>query len=636
MKAKNFLTMFLAVVMVVVMMPVTEVEAAYTSGYYTYTVSGGEATITKADTNNSGSVTIPSSLGGYPVTKIGNSAFKDCTKITKLTIPENIEDIGNQAFENCTYVTELYYNPTAKLSFATASNSFVNIGKHTSGVTVYFGANVTAVPNNIFHTSSSEVHNIEKVIFHGDKVETIGEGAFYGCTTLKEISIPSNVTKIDREAFRGCTGLTSIIIPEKVTDIGFYAFRDCTYVTKLYYDPIAKLSFATASNSFVDIGKHTSGVTVYFGANVTAVPNNIFHTGSSEVHNIKKVIFHGDKVETIGEGAFYNCNTLETVVYPGSSSDFNNRVKVENYNTPFINALVYHTSHSYGEKTTITSPTCTSSGTYRHTCTFCDYVQTGKLSPLGHECYNWNILTEETCTTSGSKDGNCHRCGTYISETIPAHGHSFDGSDVWEIVTEEDCVTDGTYRRVCDYCGKVETKTVEKYGHSYSATVIKATCLENGYTTHTCSNCGDTYNDSFVPATGHSPLREASCTQTAFCANCGNEYGETDPNNHAETEIRDAVEATTTSEGYTGDTYCKDCGDKLSDGEVIPKLITPGDTDRNTKVNLADASLILKHIAKWDVSPDLDAADVTGDGKVNLADVSLILKYIAKWDVVLK
>lgn len=63
---------------------------------------------------------------------------------------------------------------------------------------------------------------------------------------------------------------------------------------------------------------------------------------------------------------------------------------------------------------------------------------------------------------------------------------------------------------------------------------------------------------------------------------------------------------------------------------------TPGDVNGDTKINLADVSLILKYIAKWDVVLDLDAADVTDDGNVNLADVSLMLKYIAKWDVVLK
>jgi len=63
---------------------------------------------------------------------------------------------------------------------------------------------------------------------------------------------------------------------------------------------------------------------------------------------------------------------------------------------------------------------------------------------------------------------------------------------------------------------------------------------------------------------------------------------------------------------------------------------TPGDVNRDTNINLADVSLMLKYIAKWDVEMDTDAADVTGEGKINLGDVSLMLKYIAKWDVVLK
>ncbi|MBE6708896.1 MAG: hypothetical protein E7578_06615 [Ruminococcaceae bacterium] len=63
---------------------------------------------------------------------------------------------------------------------------------------------------------------------------------------------------------------------------------------------------------------------------------------------------------------------------------------------------------------------------------------------------------------------------------------------------------------------------------------------------------------------------------------------------------------------------------------------TPGDVNGDTKVNLTDVSLILKYIAKWNVSIDPFAADVNGDVKINLADAARILQYIAKWDVELK
>lgn len=63
---------------------------------------------------------------------------------------------------------------------------------------------------------------------------------------------------------------------------------------------------------------------------------------------------------------------------------------------------------------------------------------------------------------------------------------------------------------------------------------------------------------------------EATCTKKAICSVCGVEYGTVNADNHKNTEIRDAVEATCTTDGYTGDTYCKDCDAKITEGTVIP------------------------------------------------------------------
>ena len=65
----------------------------------------------------------------------------------------------------------------------------------------------------------------------------------------------------------------------------------------------------------------------------------------------------------------------------------------------------------------------------------------------------------------------------------------------------------------------------------------------------------------------------ATCKDQAVCSVCGEAYGDVDATNHTgETEVKDTVSATEESEGYTGDTYCKDCGEKIANGEVIPKL----------------------------------------------------------------
>ncbi len=68
-------------------------------------------------------------------------------------------------------------------------------------------------------------------------------------------------------------------------------------------------------------------------------------------------------------------------------------------------------------------------------------------------------------------------------------------------------------------------------------------------------------------------------------------------------------------------------------GENVGTVILPGDASMDGKINLADASAMLKSIAKWSMDISSSAADIDGNGKMNLGDVSLLLKYIAKWDV---
>ena len=80
-----------------------------------------------------------------------------------------------------------------------------------------------------------------------------------------------------------------------------------------------------------------------------------------------------------------------------------------------------------------------------------------------------------------------------------------------------------------------------------------------------------------IPAAGHKG-GTATCKDKAVCEVCRQPYGELDKNNHTGgTEIKDAKDcARCTVNGYTGDTYCKDCGDKLESGKVIPARRSQG------------------------------------------------------------
>ena len=70
-----------------------------------------------------------------------------------------------------------------------------------------------------------------------DGVTTIGDGAFYDCSSLTSIAIPEGVTTIGSSAFSDCSRLTSITIPEGVTTIGRYAFYECSSLTNVYSKP---------------------------------------------------------------------------------------------------------------------------------------------------------------------------------------------------------------------------------------------------------------------------------------------------------------------------------------------------------------------------------------------------------------
>lgn len=144
-------------------------------------------------------VIIPSTWKGFPVTNIGWKAFKDCSSITSITIPNSVTSIGSYAFHGCSGLTSI-----------TIPNSVMSIGSEAfrgcSGLT------------------SIEIP---------DGVMSITCGVFYGCSSLTSVKIPNSVTSIESYAFYGCSSLTSVILPNGVTNIESNAFEKCSSLTSI-------------------------------------------------------------------------------------------------------------------------------------------------------------------------------------------------------------------------------------------------------------------------------------------------------------------------------------------------------------------------------------------------------------------
>lgn len=145
--------------------------------------------------------------------------------------------------------------------------------------------------------------------------------------------------------------------------------------------------------------------------------------------------------------------------------------------------------HNYVAKTT--PATCEGGGKTVHICEGCgSSFVTDYTDPLGHFWDEGTEVTGSTCTGEGLIEYRCVRCGYHRLEGDAAAGHV-----PGEAAT---CTTP----QLCTKCGAV---IVNALGHDYQEEITTPTCTEMGYTTYTCSRCGDTYKGDYTDAAGHKP-----------------------------------------------------------------------------------------------------------------------------------
>ncbi|MCP4850019.1 MAG: leucine-rich repeat domain-containing protein [Verrucomicrobiaceae bacterium] len=256
----------------------------------TWTTTDGEVTITNCDRAASGELVIPDTIGGHPVTSIGQYAFSRCG-LTNITIPGSVTSIGRNAFEFCTNLKQI-----------TLAEGIRSIGD----------------------AAFIECTSLTSVIVP-DGVTGIASSAFYKCNSLSSVTVGSGVRTIHHHAFSGCTQLTSIVFRGAAPEVRHTAFNNV---------PAGGQAFVSGElhNSFGLIGSEWRGftlncldgvicwlswvthfpVTVGVDGRVTITSCNVSASGELAIPES----IGGYPVAAIQHGAFRDCRELTSIRIP--------------------------------------------------------------------------------------------------------------------------------------------------------------------------------------------------------------------------------------------------------------------------------------------------------------------------------
>lgn len=397
MKTTKILSLVLATVLLISTVFSVTVFATADDGTYKnfkYTVTDENSAVISKYCGNESSVKIPESINGYPVTEIGDNAFKgnfslknaeipygvkiigdyafnDCTGLESITIPESVEKIGRSAFFYCTRLENVNVSDGIKiigegaffgcysLKFFKITESVNSVGEYAFGrcselksVTIKNG--IKSVSNQMFADCTS----LNEIVLP-NSIESIGRRAFLNCAALENLELPDSIDTIADYAFYGCSQIKSLSISAK--KIGNYTFSLCSQLESVRFsdnletigDEAFKgtdLSDVSIPSAVSDIGKRAFVTNKIKKINVdennqyyTSIDGVLFNKSETEIidyPNYTEAEFYAipQSVTSIGEYAFSgDVPSLKTIVIPDTITKIGNSAFMDFYGLEYIN-----------------------------------------------------------------------------------------------------------------------------------------------------------------------------------------------------------------------------------------------------------------------------------------------------------
>lgn len=531
-----------------------------------------------------------------------SKTFQDCTALEEINMPKStqifspqqfsgcsslksvdfrgtsVTQLSKEVFKGCTSLTSVYLGEQENLSIdAYAFQDCTNLETVDCSTT-----NIYSIGNYAFYNCSG----LTKIDLSGSSMETIGQSAFSDCTGLEEAILPktlktidnyafcncSKLTKIDlsdssletigQSVFRNCTGLEEVILPKTLKEIGYLAFSGTVIKSlDLSNTAITKIGYSSCAN--MDVLK-----TLYLPNTLQEFEDNAFSVSKSSFDRLyifsdipeADIRAMADKADGVWSGRFISFpKGTYTITYDGNGATAGTMdvqtCMIDDY--PFDLAKNTYTRDGYvftGWNTKADG----SGDSYKDGASVEALSETDQAEitlyamwrDSSEISYNIKYVLVKNNATNDNPNTYTNKSDTIKLNDPVLEGYTFLGwfsdKECTQQVTE---ITAGSTGDITLYALWEENDTCE---HEWiQAEVIeRATCSQEGTATRACTKCGKSEVITL-------PI---------------------DPDYHWEKEIVNKKPATTTEEGYTGDTICKACKKVLQQGEIIPKKGTASET----------------------------------------------------------